>query len=96
MRHCKGQKIMATRSKWDKRKKKIMKENTFIAKKMKNIWSKKNGKSTESWVNPIRAVGANAGLPPDGLDGFSGWIVDTATKFGQTIFPANLYIVNLG
>ena len=70
-----------------------------MPKKLKNIGKKKkkkNGKSTESWVNPIRAVGANAGLPPDGLDGFSGWIVDTATKFGQTIFPANLYTVNLG
>ena len=32
---------MATRSKWDQRKKKIMKENTFIAKKLKNIGKRK-------------------------------------------------------
>ena len=31
---------MATKSKGDKRKKKIMKENTFIAKKLKNIGKK--------------------------------------------------------
>ena len=32
---------MATKSKWDKRKMKIMKENTFIAKKLKNIGKKR-------------------------------------------------------
>ena len=31
---------MATKSKWDKRKMKIMKENIFIAKKLKNIGTK--------------------------------------------------------
>ena len=38
---------MATRSKWDKRKK-IMKENTFIAKKMKNIGKRKMARALKA------------------------------------------------
>ena len=40
---------MATKSKWDKRKKKIMKENTFIAKqKLKNIGKKKTARALKA------------------------------------------------
>ena len=60
-------------------------------KKAKTKSFNKRGRRCEIRENPVRAVEANAGLPPDGLDGFARWIVDCHNnlpkQFSFFLFP---------